>query len=138
MLQKNNGQGTDHIMQNQFTAYINIAIRRKKNMYLAHKNRQLSFEFPAEDLEYLSELSFTRDFSDALPLFMQLENQALHMALKQIKDWERYIFLSRVLDDKSFEDLAVELGMGYKGVAAAYYRVIQKIKTKMKEVQDEF
>ena len=66
-----------------------------------------------------------------LPLLMQLEDSALFHALKEINERERYIFFSRVLDNKSFEMLAEETGLSYKGVAAVYYRTVQKIKKKM-------
>lgn len=39
------------------------------------------------------------------------------------------------LDEKSFEELAAELGLGYKGAAVIYYRAIQKIKNRMKEAE---
>lgn len=44
-------------------------------------------------------------------------------------------FFARVLDERSFESLAEEMGLGYKGVTAIYYRTIQKIKKKMKEMR---
>ena len=46
---------------------------------------------------------------------------------------ERHIFLARVLDEKSFEELANTYGLGYQGVAAVYYRAIRKIRKWMKE-----
>lgn len=42
-------------------------------------------------------------------------------------------FFSHVLDEKGFEELAKELHLGYKGVAAIYYRTVRKIKNKMEE-----
>jgi len=58
-------------------------------------------------------------------------------ALKQISEREKHVFLGRVLEEKSFEELAEELGLSYKGAAALYYRSIKKIKDKMKEIVDE-
>jgi DNA-directed RNA polymerase specialized sigma24 family protein len=63
---------------------------------------------------------------------MQLENTALKLALEQMKERERYIFLAKVLDDRRFEELAAELDMGYKGVAATYYRALEKIRKEMR------
>lgn len=40
------------------------------------------------------------------------------------------IFLSRALEERSFAELADEFHIGYKGVAAIYYRTIQRIKKK--------
>ena len=55
----------------------------------------------------------------------------LAQALGQISDRERYIFFARALEKRSFDDLAAELGIGYKGVAAVYYRAIQKLKKEL-------
>ncbi|MEY8402850.1 sigma factor-like helix-turn-helix DNA-binding protein [Oscillospiraceae bacterium 44-34] len=55
----------------------------------------------------------------------------LTQALGQISDRERCIFFARALKKRSFEDLAAELGMGYKGVTTAYYRAVQKLKKEM-------
>ena len=55
----------------------------------------------------------------------------LAQALGQISDRERYIFFARALEKRSFDDLSSELGMGYKGVAAVYYRAIQKLKKEL-------
>ena len=55
----------------------------------------------------------------------------LTQALGQISDRERYIFFARALERRSFQDLALELGLGYKGVAAIYYRALQKLKKEL-------
>lgn len=68
---------------------------------------------------------------------MNLENDGLFFAFKHLNPKERYVFLERVLNEASFEELAMALGLGYKGVATIYYRTIQKIKKYMKEMKDE-
>ncbi len=73
-----------------------------------------------------------------LPVLMQLEDSALLRALKELNEREWYIFLARVLDDKDFETLAEETGLGYKGVSAVYYRTVQKIKRKTGVMKNEF
>ncbi len=137
MRQKNNGQGSDNIIQNQFTAYLITAMRRKKKLYRYHNDRQHFFETPDDGPDRLQEFLHIQDLTETLPLSMQLENTALEEALKQLNNRDRYIFLARILSGKSFEDLADELGMGYKGIAAAYYRIIRKIKAKLKETDYE-
>ena len=69
---------------------------------------------------------------------MQLENDRLLYSLKELDERERQIFLARVLDDKSFEELAGVIGLSYKGVAAIYYRALRKIRNRMKEADNEF
>ena len=38
------------------------------------------------------------------------------------------MFLARVLEEKKFKEIAEELGMGEKGVAAIYYRTVKKLR----------
>lgn len=132
MWQKNDGTGEANILQNQFTAYLVTALHRQKVDYLRRRTRLLQHEFSVDFQEERPEFQTGSEMGGDLPVQMQLENIALGIALEQLKERDRYIFFARVLDERSFEDLAKELGMGYKGVAAAYYRVIQKIKKEMR------
>ena len=60
------------------------------------------------------------------------ETEELLAAQKSIKDRERYVFLARVLDEKGFGEIAGELGISYKGAAAAiYYRTIEKLRKRL-------
>lgn len=92
-------------------------------------------ERPLEMQENQLLLQTEPDMLENLPLSQKLENQKLQSAIKEMKEKERYIFLERVLSDKSFSELSAELGIGYKGVATAYYRAVQKIKEYMKETE---
>lgn len=89
-------------------------------------------EDEAWDLEYDEQVYHN------LPLHMQLENDSLIYALRQITDRERHVFLSHALEEKGFEELAAELGITYKGAAAIYYRTIHKIRQKMGESRNGF
>lgn len=68
----------------------------------------------------------------------QFESIDLEQALLQVEQRDCYIFYAHVLDERTFAELASELGMGYKGVAAAYYRVIRKIREKIRGDEDGF
>lgn len=133
MWQKNNGKEETEILQNRFTSYVSIAIQRRRNDYIQQQVRQQAEWLPAEILPE-QEYHPDQDIFNELPLLMRLENDALLYALKNISEKERYVFLSRVLDEKDFDVLAGELELTYKGVAAIYYRTIQKIKRKMEEM----
>lgn len=61
-------------------------------------------------------------------VFDLCETDALTCALKKLNERERYVVLSRVLEEKSFEEIADKLGMKYKGVAAIYYRTIAQLR----------
>ena len=58
----------------------------------------------------------------------QFDTTGLEQAFQRIEPRDRYIFFAHVLDERTFTELAAKLGMGYKGVAAAYYRTIHKIR----------
>ncbi|MCI9009086.1 MAG: sigma-70 family RNA polymerase sigma factor [Lachnospiraceae bacterium] len=134
MWQKNNGKSETEILQNQFTAYLATAVQHRRGEYIQQISRQQQTEFVTEVIEDSQKEDVEKDMLSELPLSMQLEDSALIHALKEVNDRERHIFFARVLDERSFESLAEEMGLGYKGVAAIYYRTIQKIKKKMKEM----
>lgn len=139
MWQRNNGQTEAEKLQNRFTAYLLMAVRRQQRDYVIKKNQQTRYELLVEDNTYQTEGWMEKDMLDELPLMMQLESAALQYALEQISERERYVFLARTLDGISFDTLGAELDLGYKGAAAVYYRAIGKIKKKMKEAsRNEF
>lgn len=136
MWQRNNGRDEGEVLQNHFTSYVSTAVQRRRNEYIQQMMRQQASECLSENLALESsewEYQLEQELFGELPLLAQLENDALLYALKEISERERHVFLSRVLDEKSFEALAKELGLGYKGVAAIYYRAIQKIRKRMEE-----
>ena len=131
MWHKNNGKSETEIMQNRFTAYLATTVQRCRNDYIQQLDRRRQIESLTEDFLFMPECSIERDMFLGLPVLMQLEDSALLLALKELSERERYIFLARVLDGKSFETLAEETELGYKGVTAVYYRTAQKIRRKM-------
>lgn len=138
MWQKNNGKSETEILQNQFTAYLATAVQRRRNDYLQQMDRRQQIESLTEDFMFMPECSIEQDMLLGLPVLMQLEDSALLHALRELSERERYIFLARAVDGKSFEVLAEETGMGYKGVASVYYRTVQKIKRKIEVMKNEF
>ena len=131
MWHKNNGKSETEIMQNRFTAYLATAVQRRRNDYIQQLDRRRQIESLTEDFLFMPECSIEQDMFLGLPILMQLEDSVLLQAFKELSERERYIFLERTLEGKSFEMLAQEMGLGYKGIAAVYYRTIQKIKRKM-------
>lgn len=139
MWQRNNGETEAEKLQNRFTSYLLVAVRRQQRDYILKKNQQERLELLAENDAWQLEAPSESDMLGELPLLMQLESNALKSALEQLSKRERYVFLARALDEADFEELAVTLGIGYKGVAAVYYRAVNKIKKKMREAgQNEF
>lgn len=135
MWQKNNGKSELEILQNFFTAYLATAVQRRRNDYIRQTIRLQQAENPMGDLWYDREEGVEEDMLLGLPLSMQLEDKALLYALKEVNERERHVFFARVLDERSFESLAEEMRLGYKGVATIYYRAVRKIKKKMGELR---
>lgn len=132
MRQRNNGKKESDILQNRFTAYLSKAVQHRRNDYLEQISRCREESMPEEMIVELGG-SMEQDIMEGLPLMIRLEDNTLFYALKSLSEKERHVFLARVLDEKGFDVLAVELGQGYKGVAAVYYRAVEKLKKKIKE-----
>ena len=115
MWQRNNGQAEDDL-QFRFTAYLVSAVKRRRKDYLIQLYKRSSIESTVEVV------------LDRLPLMDVIENGALLEALQKLNERERQIFLARTLEEEDFETLGVRFGLSYKGVAALYYRTIQKIR----------
>ncbi len=129
MRKQNDGQSADDILQNQFTAYLVTAVKRHKAHYARKKAQRQQIEAPLElhDFEPQSE----PDLLTGLALLEQIENPMLYLALQQARDRERYIFLTRILEERSFSDLAEELGISYKDTTNSYYLFIERIRKMM-------
>lgn len=130
---RNNGNDESNILQNQFTRYLKTAIERKKIDVLRERIKLYSHEQYDDSWREVSSLATEDEY---FKFSIQFESNALEQALLQIEKRDRYIFYAHVVDERSFAELALELGVGYKGVAAAYYRVIKKIHKKMRGEKD--
>lgn len=128
-MRRNNGMGKDNITQNQFTAYLMKAVQRTKISYLRTQEKLVRHEIPTDFHEVPADAG--APFEEEAYEMLLLENAALKCALERIGQRERLILLARVLDGRDFESLAAELDLTYKGVASAYYRLIQKMKKEM-------
>ncbi len=128
----NDGKDEANMVQNRFTKYLVVSVHRKKSAVLQGRRKIRDSENFTDDWDALPGIAVEEDYTQQVSSPLDFENTALSRALSQLKERDRYIFFARVLDEKEFYDLAIELGMGYKGVAAAYYRAIEKIKKEMR------
>lgn len=131
MWQRNNGQGEAAILQNQFTAYVVTAVKRQKIQYLHIKSKNLKREIPLDMQEERREFQFEQDMILHLPFLEQLENNNLSRALVQLNEREILILARRIFDERSFQEIADEIGLGYKTVASIYYRLLQKLRKEL-------
>ena len=130
---RNDGKGEANILQNQFTRYLMTAIDRKKTEFQRRKRRLKYYEQLSTDYDYLVEPVADGDMLDDLAFEEEFENADLERALQKLGKRERYILLMRVLEEREFFELAEEIGLKYKGVAAIYYRAIKKIQREMRD-----
>lgn len=89
MWQRNSGQGEAEKLQNRFTAYLLVALRRQQRDYVIKKNQQKRYELLVEDDTYQAGRQEETDLLDELPLLMQLESTTLQNALCQLSERER-------------------------------------------------
>lgn len=125
MFKKNNGSNEHDILQNQFTSYLSFAVNNARIDFIRAKIKRLKREQSIDQYELL----FTQEVFE-IEVF--LENEVLSQAMKEIREKERYVFLARVLEEKKFKEIADELGMSEKGVAAIYYRTVKKLQDILK------
>lgn len=121
MFKKNTGSNEQDILQNQFTSYLSFAVSNARIDFIRAKIARLKREQVTDQYEIL----LTQEVMEVEAIF---ENEALTQAIKDIREKERHVFLARVLEDKKFKEIAEELGMGEKGVAAIYYRTVKKLR----------
>ena len=109
------------ILQNQFTSFLSFAISNARIDYIRAKIKRLQREQITEQFEILfAEETFQiEDF---------MENESVSQAIRRIHEKERYVFLSRVVEEKKFKEIAHALNMSEKGVAAIYYRTVKKLR----------
>lgn len=132
MSMRNDGSDPINAVQNRFTAYLITAIKRKKHQYIQKKIRRSAREVSIDDAISSDLWPEEVDMLAGLPPLAQMENQRLLQILIGLTDRERYVLLAHILDEREFDDLAKELGLGYKGVTAVYYRALRKVKKEMR------
>ena len=130
MLPRNNGITENEILQNQFTAYVGCALRNRRLRYIMNQDRKNSKELLFSQIQDF--LTAEEDQIGEL-----LEYELLRQALHHIKKKERMIVLARVVEEKSFGEIAQEMDMSYKAVSNMYYRVMKRLKEHMEGVETE-
>lgn len=133
MWQRNNEQSREEL-QIRFTGYLIQAVRRTQRDYLAALYQYSGKEIVI-DTVYAVGQTLEQEVMGRLPLWESIESNALLYALKRLEERERYVFLARVLDDRSFDAIGAKLELSYKGAAAVYYRAIRKLRKSMEEVK---
>lgn len=131
-------------LQNQFTAYLVLAVRSKRRDYIDARMRRMDREITMDLPDYFRDAALSdiplderlygkpHSFSD-----IPFENERLEEALRKLSDRDRYVLFARAISERSFEELAAQTGLSYKGVAALYYRAIKKLKKELEVDEHE-
>ena len=134
---RNEGRDSDDVLQNKFTSYLLSAVKRRKALYIDSALRERKLGEMIEDTATDESFDFEAEYFWDAPVYMKIQNEKLYQALFELSERERYVFFNRVLEEKSMDELAAELGLSYKGVAAVYYRTVQRIRNKMRGGKSE-
>ena len=128
--QRNEGRKRDEVLQNKVTACQLSAVQRRKALYMDTLMKAQQIFHLIEETAMDSTFELEHEALQGIPLYMQIQNKKLQWSLSHLTERERFGFFNRALDERSLDELAAELGLSYKGVAAIFYRAIQKIKRK--------
>lgn len=88
---RNDGKGENNVLQNEFTAYLSLAVVRRKKDLLRKRERLQRHELSTDFQD--SELPDTYSACIPDPFPLEFENQALEAALDGLSPRDRYIFL---------------------------------------------
>ena len=130
MASRNDGTSKEDICQNQFTAYVVLAVKRKRQAYIKKKIRDKEKQTKTE-----KELSKLGIEGDDVWIGLEIQNEELVDAMQQLKPKEHVIVVGYVLKRNSFREIAQEMKLTARTVASLYYRSIKKLRTKMEIVK---
>lgn len=131
MRHRNDGQGEVNALQNRFTAYLLVAVKRQKRDYIQKRNQIKNNEVPiVPEIEETMDCCVDGPMEHLSPM-EQMEDMALMDALKRLTAKERYVLFGRLINESEYETLGGVLGLRYSGVAAIYRRVIKKLRKKL-------
>lgn len=122
----------DSSLQNRFTAYLITAVRNRKINYSRQKHFLDAIEIPLEKYIHSVESLSEEDMLTGLPIIDQIEDFMLQHALSHTKGPYLYILFARILEGRSFAEIAMDLGMNLKTVTSAYYRLITRLKKELR------
>ena len=104
MKYRNSGANEEHIIQNRFTAYLLVALQRRKVDFLLRRYSHQQHEQPVEAIN--TAYASIYDLEDAIcqTLDLQTEYAALMRLLVTLPERERTILLSRAMENRSFAE----------------------------------
>ena len=130
MVKRNSGTSKEDICQNQFTAYVVLAVKRKCQAYIKKKIRDKEDQAKREE----EQSNFGAEENTVWDR-LEVQNEELVAAVQQLKPKAQFIVTEYVLKGKTFKELAQETKLTERTVASIYYRSIKKLRTRMENVK---
>lgn len=130
-----NDGSEQYTIQNEFTAYLQIAIRRAKARYLSKQNFVLRHEI-AKDSQQMSDTSQEQgrvahlNSADFIELGIERIELTILLTemLSQLSEREVAILKGKVFDERTFDELATRLELDISTVKSIYYRSLKKLR----------
>ena len=133
MTQRNYVRGGINSLQNPFTAYLTVAVRRCNSRYMEYL-RKLAVYVPSYDFQDTPiDTADEPDLLAGLSPMDVVENEALYRALKAMTSRDLEVLFDLVICEMKPAELANKLGLSYQGAMAIYYRAKKKLIQRMKE-----
>lgn len=127
------GQDETNALQNRFTGYLLVALKRRKRDYINKRsrleNRELLTDFQRDP--FPNESAYT--VMGNAPSFAQVEYSDLMQAISHLSAKERYILFERVLMECEYAELAEHLKLHRGSVSMAYHRIIKKLRKELQK-----
>ena len=133
MNRRNNGHGEINSLQNHFTAYLTVAVRRCKKKFLDDQYKLALYEPSYDFQETPLDTAEESDLLAGLPLMDVLESEALYRALKSMPPRDLEVLFDLIIYEMKPAELAHKLGLSYQGAMAVYYRAKKKLLQQLKE-----
>lgn len=133
MRQHYEGQDEISALQNRFTGYLLIALKRRKRDYMNKRNRLESRELLTD---FQNDLFLDKPVRNVMDKAPQVENSDLMQAISHLSARERYILFARVLMECEYAELAEHLNLRYGNVSTAYHRIIKKLRKELQGGQE--
>lgn len=125
------GQNEINALQNRFTGYLLVALKRRKRDYISMRSRLESRELLTDfQSDLFPDESACNMVGKALS-FAQVENPDVMQAISHLSSKERYILFERVLMECEYAELAKHLNLCRGSVSMAYHRIIKKLRKEL-------
>lgn len=141
-------------LQNQFSAYLVVAVTNKRIRYMEKRRRQNIRETNLPDMKLKNYLDFEEQYNnfrkeqtafvmedwERYQDFMDLlECDKLKIALGKLKERERRMLFARIFGEVTFEDMGKKFCIKPKQAEMAYYYILRKLRRELEvSWKDEF